>query len=319
MSTPPSLADLRAAAARIAPHIHRTPVLTSRTIDQMLGASVYFKCENLQRTGAFKLRGACNAVLSLTDSEAARGVATHSSGNHGAALAYAARLRGLEARVVMPEGASRAKQAAVREYGGHIEPCGASLDERDQVLHGIVAETGATIIHPYNDPRIIAGQGTCALELIEDLPPLDAVVAPVGGGGLISGIAVAVSALSPQTRVIGAEPAGADDAWQSLRAGRLMAGAPPQTIADGLRASLGDLTFAVIHDTVDEILRVSEPGIVSAMRLLWERMKLVVEPSASVPIAALLEHGAAFHGQRIAVVVSGGNVDLDALPWGRPD
>lgn len=315
MSERPSLADLQVAAKRIAAHAHRTPVITCSAIDEMVGAQVFFKCENLQKVGAFKFRGACNAVLGLSDEEAARGVATHSSGNHGAALALAARMRGIEASIVMPETANQAKKAAIAEYGGRIQLCGPTLADRDHALEELVSKSGCVFIHPYNDPRIIAGQGTAALELLAELPDLDVVMAPIGGGGLISGTAIAVDALSPQTRVVGAEPAGADDAWRSFKAGRLLEGDPPKTIADGLRAGLGDLTFPIIKDLVHEVMLVSEAGIVSSMRAFWQRTKLVIEPSAAVPLAALLEDGLELRGKRIGMIISGGNVDLDALPW----
>jgi len=315
MSDAPTFAHLEAAAARIAPHVHTTPVLTCSTIDRMTGARVFFKCENLQKVGAFKFRGAVNAVLSLSDVEAASGVATHSSGNHGAALALAARLRGLEAFVVMPRNASAAKKRAVEGYGARIEPCGTANADRDRVLGEVVAATGATVIHPYDDPRIIAGQGTACMELIAEIPALDLIMTPVGGGGLLSGTAIAARALSASTRVIGAEPAGADDAWRSLQAGRGVVGAPPDTIADGLRAGIGTLTFAVIKALADDIVCVSEEDIVHAMRVLWERMKIIVEPSAAVPLAALLQQRVALAGERVGIILSGGNVDLDALPW----
>jgi threonine dehydratase len=313
----PTFADILAARDRIRPYAHRTPVLTCATLDAMTGARLHFKCENLQKVGAFKLRGATNAVFSLPDVEACRGVATHSSGNHAAALALAARLRGIPAHVVMPRTSRTVKKAAVAGYGATIVECEPTLAAREETLARVVAATGATFIHPYNDARVIAGQGTAALELIERVPSLDVVLVPVGGGGLLSGTALAVSAASPGTRVIGAEPAGADDASRSLAAGRIVPSVDPRTMADGLLTSLGELTFAVISRHVEAILTVSEEAIVAAMRLLFERMKLVIEPSSAVPLAALLEHPERFAGGSVGIIVSGGNVDLDDLPWLR--
>ncbi|WP_018954763.1 pyridoxal-phosphate dependent enzyme [Thioalkalivibrio sulfidiphilus] len=311
----PGLEDIRAAAARIAPHARRTPVLTCASLDDWLGARIFLKCEHLQRAGAFKFRGACNAALSLSDEEAARGVATHTSGNHGQALALAARLRGIPAHIVMPHDVPGVKQAAVRGYGGVIRHCEPGTRNREQALEAWVAETGATVVHPYNDARIIAGQGTAALELLEEIPDLDVVMAPVSGGGLLSGTALAARGMKPGIRVIGAEPAGADDAIRSLAAGRIIPGEHPQTIADGLRGNLGDLTFPLLREHVERILPASEAGIIEAMRFVWERAKQVIEPSAAVPLAALREQGEALRGLRIGVILSGSNVDLDHLPW----
>lgn len=311
----PTLRDIRQAAERIRPYAHRTPVLTSASLNRMIGAHLFFKCENFQKVGAFKFRGACHAVLTLSDEEAARGVATHSSGNHAAALALAARTRGIRALIVMPKDAARVKRAAVAEYGGHIIFCEPTLASREATLAEVVKETGATVVHPYNDRRVIAGQGTVALEFIQEVPHLDSLMVPVGGGGLISGTAIVVAELSPGTRIIGVEPAGADDAFRSLRAGRRIPCHQPRTIADGLRASLGDVTFAIIKEHVDRIVTVSEEAIVAAMRLVWERMKIIIEPSAAVPVAALLERKVDLAGQRVGIVLSGGNVDLDRLPW----
>ena len=316
MSERPTLTDIQKAAELIAPFVHRTPVLTSVAIDDMVKARVFFKCENLQKIGAFKYRGACNAILSLSDAEAARGVATHSSGNHGAAVALAAQNRGIEANVVMPDISSRAKMVAVAGYGARITTCGTTLEDRDEALREIVEHTGAVVIHPFNDYRVITGQGTAALELLDELPDLDVVMTPVGGGGLISGTAI-VTTKKSRARVIGTEPAGADDAWRSFQAGRLIPGDPPETIADGLRTGLGDLTFPIIKDLVHDIVRVSEQAIVHAMRTVWERMKLVIEPSSAVPLAALLDEQINLEGQRIGVIITGGNVDLDKLPWSR--
>jgi threonine dehydratase len=314
---PPTLADIRAAAERIRPFAHRTPVLTCHGVDDAVGATLAFKCENFQKVGAFKFRGACNAVFSLADEEAARGVATHSSGNHAAALALAARLRGIRAHIVMPRTARAVKRAAVAGYGGEIEFCEPTLAARESTLAAVVARTGATVIHPYNDARVIAGQGTAALELLQECPDLDALIAPVGGGGLLSGTALAAAGLAPRAHVYGAEPLGADDACRSLKEGRIVPSVEPKTMADGLLTSLGDLTFAVIRRHVADILTVSEEAIAAAMRLIWERMKIVIEPSAAVPVAALLEHGDVVRGRRVGVILSGGNVDLEALPWGH--
>ncbi len=309
----PDIGDIRTAAERIRPHAHRTPVLTCAHLNERFGAKLFFKCENFQRTGAFKFRGACNAVFSLPDDEAARGVATHSSGNHAQAMARAAKLRGIKAYVVMPRGASAVKREATAGYGAEITECEPTQESRETTAAKVIAETGAMLIHPYNDPRIIAGQGTAALELLDDAPGLDAILVPVGGGGLASGTAIAAAALSPGTRVIGVEPSAADDAQRSLEAGRIMPSDNPRTIADGLCGSLGELTLAALRAHAHSIVTVSEEGIVRAMRLIWERMKIVIEPSAAVTVAALMEHK--IDGQRIGVILSGGNVDLDRLPW----
>ncbi len=312
----PSIQDLREAHERIGSHIHRTPVMTCSTIDAICGAKIHFKCENLQKIGAFKIRGASNAVLCLADEQAARGVVTHSSGNHGQALALAAQRRGIAAHVVMPTNTSQAKKDAVAGYGARVIECEPTLEDREQTLDRIVAETAATRVHPYNDPRVICGQGTAALELLEQVDDLDVVVAPIGGGGLISGTCIAISGRSPQTVVIGAEPKQADDAWQSMKAGKIIPVENPDTIADGLRTSLGDLTFPIIAKHVRGIITVSEEAIVAAMRLVWERMNLIVEPSAAVPLAAIQSQPDLFKGKRIGVILTGGNADLDHLPWG---
>ena len=312
---PPTLDTVREAAARIAPWVHHTPVLTSRTLDAMAGATLFFKCENFQRAGAFKFRGACNAVLSLTDDEAARGVATHSSGNHAQALALAAQQRGIPSYIVMPRNAPAVKRSAVEGYGGRITLCEPTLEAREDAAARIVRETGATLVHPYNDWRVIAGQGTVGLELMEQADELDCVVAPVGGGGLLSGIATVVRAMAPGTKVYGAEPEAADDAKRSLDAGRIIPANNPETIADGLLASLGDRTFPILREKVDDILTVSEESIAHAMRLVLERMKIVIEPSAAVPVAAVLAHADRFAGKLVCIVLTGGNVDLAKLPW----
>ena len=308
-------AAIRAAAERIAPHVRRTPVMRCPELDAELGAEVFFKCENLQEMGAFKLRGASNAVLSLPAGALARGVATHSSGNHGAALALAAKRRGIPACVVMPDNASAFKRRAVEGYGARIIYCEPTQAGREAALQRFVAETGATVVHPYNDAAIMAGQGTAALELHQEVPDLDVVLVPLGGGGLLSGTAVATRALRPGAKVYGAEPMGADDAWRSLQAGHIVPVAHPETVADGLRATIGPLTFEVIRSETDGVLRVEDKDTIAAMRLVWEYMKLVIEPSAAVPVAALRKGLAGVRGKRVGVILSGGNLDLDHIPW----
>jgi threonine dehydratase len=315
----PEIDDIRRAAERIRPYAHRTPILTSATLDAMTGGTLFFKCENLQRVGAFKARGALNAVFSLDEETARRGVATHSSGNHAQALALAARLRGIPATIVMPKDAPKVKVEAVRGYGARIVFSGNAPEDREKVLAEVARETGAEFVHPSDDVRVIAGQGTCALEILDEVPDLDMVITPVGGGGLLSGTAIATRGVSPKTRVIGAEPAAADDASRSFHSGTLYPSGNPRTIADGLRTSLGPNTFAIVRANVTDIVTTSEESIVAAMRLAWERMKTVIEPSAAVPLAAILEGKLSVRGLRAAIVFSGGNVDLDALPWvGRP-
>ena len=311
----PSMQDVFDAAARIDGHAIRTPVLTSSTLDAMFGTRLFFKCENFQKAGAFKFRGACNTVFALSQGEAHRGVATHSSGNHGAALALAARLRGIPCRVVMPRNAPRVKKAAVAGYGAEIDFCAPTLAAREAALEAIVARTKAEVVHPYDDSRVIAGQGTVALELLDALPDLDLVLVPIGGGGLAAGTALAVKSRSPETRVIAVEPEGADDAYRSFRAGERLPSVAPQTIADGLLTSVGVRNFALVQRFVDDIVTVGETAIVRAMRLMWERMKVVVEPSAAVPLAALVEQRIDVRCKRVGIVLSGGNVDLDRLPW----
>ena len=311
------LAAVREAAKRIAGHAHRTQVATCATLDGRAGRALLLKCEQFQKGGAFKFRGACNAVMKLSDAAAARGVATHSSGNHAQALALAARLRGIAAHVVMPEDAPAVKRRAVVGYGARVVACRPTLDDRESTLEQVIAETGAVRIHPYDDADVIAGQGTVALELLEQAGPLDAIVAPVGGGGLVSGVAIAATESDPRLRVFGAEPLGADDAARSKRAGRLIAQRDPRTIADGLLTSLGERTWPVLRDRVEEVLTVSEEAIAAAMRLAWERAKLLIEPSAAVALAAVLsEEFRARPGlARVGVVLTGGNVDLERLPW----
>jgi threonine dehydratase len=311
----PTLADIERAAARIRPYAHLTPVLTSSALNERTGAELFFKCENFQKVGAFKFRGAANAVFSLSDAEAGSGVATHSSGNHAQALALAARLRGMPAHIVMPDNSPKVKVEAVRGYGGRIVFCRPSQEERERTLAEVVRETGAAFIHPYDDPRVIAGQATATLELLAEVPGLDLLLAPVGGGGLASGTALAARYLSPATRVVAAEPSAADDAQRSLREGRILPSLDPRTVADGLRTSLGRLTFPILRALLAEVITVSEESIVAAMRLVWERMKILIEPSAAVPVAALLEGGLPVRGLRVGVILSGGNLDLDALPW----
>jgi threonine dehydratase len=306
----PTFEDIQQAAMRIKPYAHRTPVMTCTSLDEMADARLFFKCENLQKVGAFKFRGACNTVFSLSDAEAQRGVATHSSGNHGAAVALAARLRGIPAHIVMPSNAPSVKRNAVAGSGGTIIWCEPTQEARETTLTKVVAETGATFIPPYNDARVIAGQGTAALEFLEDAPDLDIILAPVGGGGLISGTALTIATLSPSTRVIAAEPKGADDAYRSLQAGEIIPSVNPQTIADGLRTSLGDVTFAIIRQHVEQIVTVSEEAITRAMHLVWQRMKIIIEPSAAGPVATALDKQIDSVGQRIGIILSGGNVDL---------
>jgi threonine dehydratase len=309
-----TIADIRAAHDRIRDKIHRTPVMSSHWLNNQCGGQLFFKCENFQNVGAFKARGATNAVFSLSDQEAAKGVATHSSGNHAAALARAAKLRGIPAHIVMPNNAPRIKQAAVRGYGGRIVFCEPTVAARESTCAAVVAETGATMIHPYNDYRVMAGQGTATLELLEDVSNLDVILCPVGGGGLLSGTAIAAKSISPAILVIATEPAGADDAYESLKAGHII-NKTPNTIADGLRTSLGEKNFPIIQQRVDQIVTVSEQAIVAAMRQIWEVLKILIEPSAAVPYAAVLEKKFPISGRRIGMIFSGGNVDLDSLPW----
>lgn len=311
----PTFDDVLSAAERIRPYVNRTPVMTCATINRMTEAEVFFKCENFQKVGAFKARGGCNAVFALSDEDAARGVATHSSGNHAQAVAYAAGLRGIDATIVMPEDAPAVKVAAVKGYGARIVWAGSNPLDRETLLETVLEETGAIFIHPSNDFHVIAGQGTAALELLEDVEELDIVMTPVGGGGLLSGTALAVSGRSPQTRTLAAEPATVDDAARSLRDGRIYPPTGAYTVADGLRTFLGDVNFPIIRQHVSDIVTVTEQGIIDAMCMVWERMKIIVEPSSAVPVAALLEHPSVFRGQRVGIVFSGGNVDLTQLPW----
>lgn len=312
---PITLSDIHQAAKRIQPYAHRTPVLTSKSLDQQVGVQVHLKCENFQKVGAFKFRGACNAVFSLSPEEASSGVSTHSSGNHAQALALAAKLRGIPAYIVMPNNAPAVKKAGVAGYGGMITFCKPTLEAREATLAQVVQQTGSAFVHPYNDERVIAGQGTAALELLEDVPDLDVIIAPVGGGGLLSGTSIAATELKPGVRVIGAEPEMADDAFRSKQAGEIIPSVHPKTIADGLLTSLGTLTFPIIRDRVERIVTVSETGIVEAMKFVWERAKIVIEPSAAVAVAALWERKIDLGGLKVGIILSGGNVDLEKLPW----
>lgn len=311
----PTLDDIRNAAARIAPYAHVTPVLRSRSLDVLAGCELHFKCESLQRAGAFKFRGACNAVWSLDSALAARGVVTHSSGNHGAALALAAQTRGIAARVVVPANAPRIKLDGIRAFGAEVRLCEPTMAARNAAMTQWQTETHAELVHPFDDARVIAGQGTAALELLAAVPGLDAVLTPVGGGGLLSGTAIVVRGLVPGIDIVGAEPRGAADAQASLREGRCITDQHADTICDGLRGHLSPLTFGILRTLGASILDASDAEIAAAMRLLWERLKLVVEPSSAVPLAAILHHPERFRGKRVGVILSGGNVDLDALPW----
>ena len=313
------LAAIRDAHERIRPFIKRTPVLTSDQLDAAAGGQLFFKCENFQEAGAFKSRGACNAVFSLTDAEAATGVVTHSSGNHAAALARAAQLRGITAHIVMPAGAAQSKVRNVGNYGGWITFTEPNLTAREAACARVAAQTGATIVHPFDDLRVAAGQGTAAVELLEDVPDLDVIVCPVGGGGLLSGTAVAAKALKPGIRIIGIEPALADDVAQSFRAGRRISIPTPATIADGLRTNCtGAKNFPIIQQYVDDVVTVTEDGIVQAMRAIWDALHIIVEPSAAVTYAALQESKVAAKDLRIGLILTGGNVDLEKLPWIKP-
>ncbi len=311
----PTLNDIRAAAQRIQPYAHRTPVLTNESLNQQVGAQVFLKCENLQKVGAFKFRGACNAVYSLSDEEAARGVCTHSSGNHAAALALAARMRGIPAYIVMPNNAPSVKKNAVAGYGGLITFCEPTLEARESTLDRIRLDTGATVVHPYNDERVITGQGTAALELLEDVPDLDVIIAPVGGGGLLSGTSITATEIKKGIRVIAGEPEMADDAFRSMQAGEIIPSKNPKTIADGLLTSLGTLTFPIIQKNVEQIVTVSEAGIIESMKYVWERAKIIIEPSSAVAIGVLWEQKIDLSGLKVGVIISGGNVDLAKLPW----
>lgn len=311
----PTYSDIEKANELVKKYAHRTPVLKSSGINSIVGAELYFKCENLQKVGAFKFRGACNAVFSLSETDAQKGVATHSSGNHAAALALAARMRGIAANIVMPSNSPEIKKKAVAGYGANITFCEPTLQARESTLAKVIEETGATEIHPYNNFNVIAGQGTAAKELIEDAGNFDIMMAPVGGGGLLSGTAISVKHLLPACKVIAAEPAGADDAYRSFHSKTLVPSVQPKTIADGLLTSLGERNFAIILDKVDDIVTVSEESIVAAMRMIWERMKIIIEPSSAVPLAAILEKKVDVQNKKVGIILSGGNLDLGKLPF----
>jgi threonine dehydratase len=306
---------MKTARKRVTPYIHRTPVLTSEFLNDLTGAELFLKCENFQKAGAFKVRGACNAVFGLADDMLAKGVATHSSGNHALSLSYAAGRRGIPCHVVMPRTAPQAKKDAVRGYGGIITECEPSTSSREEVFAKVEAETGAEFVHPYNDPRVIAGQATCSAELIEQVEGLDAVVAPIGGGGMISGTCLTLSNLAPSIKIYAAEPLNADDAARSFRAGHIIADDAPETVADGLKVPLKELTWHFVQNHVTDILTATEDEIVGAMKLIWKRMKIVMEPSSAVPLATILKNKGTFAGKRVGIIITGGNVDLDSLPW----
>lgn len=311
----PTFEDVIAAHDRIRPYIHRTPVLTSTYLNELTGAELFFKCENFQKAGAFKVRGASNAVFGLSDEDAANGVATHSSGNHALSLSYAAGRRGIPCHVVMPSTAPQAKKDAVKGYGGIITECEPSTTSREAVFADVHAATGADFVHPYNDPRVIAGQGTCSRELIEQVPELDAVIAPIGGGGMISGCCLTLSSIAPDVQIYAAEPEQADDAYRSFKAGHIIADDAPVTIADGLKVPLKENTWHFVSNHVTDILTASEDEIIEAMKITWARMKIVMEPSCAVPLATILKNPEVFKGRRVGVIITGGNVDLDKLPW----
>lgn len=312
-----TIQDIYEAAERIKPYAHRTPVMTNESLNERVGAQVYLKCENFQKVGAFKFRGACNAVFSLSDDEAKHGVCTHSSGNHAQALALAARMRGIAAHIVMPENAPQVKKDAVAGYGGKISYCEPTVQAREATLRRVAEATGAAVIHPFDNERVIAGQGTATLELLDSIPDLDAIIAPVGGGGLLSGTSIAATETKKEIRVLGGEPEMADDAFRSLQAGNVLPSEHPNTIADGLLTSLSERTFAIIQSRVERIVTVSEQGIVDAMKFIWERVKIVIEPSSAVAVAVLWEKKIDLAGLKVGVILSGGNVDLGKLPWQR--
>ncbi|KGK80185.1 pyridoxal-phosphate dependent enzyme [Thalassobacter stenotrophicus] len=311
----PTFDDVKAAHERIKPHIHRTPVLTSSYFNELVGAELFFKCENFQKAGAFKVRGATNAVFGLSEEDAAKGVCTHSSGNHALSLSYAAGRRGIPCNVVMPRTAPEAKKAAVRGYGGIITECEPSTTSREAVFAEVQAATGGNFVHPYNDPRVIAGQGTCSVEFMEQTGGVDMMVAPIGGGGMISGTCLTLSNIAPEVEIIASEPEQADDAYRSFKAGHIIADDAPVTIADGLKVPLKELTWHFVSNHVTEIQTASEQEIIDAMKLTWQRMKIVMEPSCAVPLATILKNKDRFAGKRVGVIVTGGNVDMDKLPW----
>ncbi|MEJ6068966.1 pyridoxal-phosphate dependent enzyme [Psychrobacter sp. 16-Bac2893] len=315
----PTLDDMLEAHERIKPYIHRTPVLTSRFLNELAGCEMFFKCENFQKAGAFKVRGASNAVFGLSDEDAKNGVCTHSSGNHALSLSYAAGRRGIPCNVVMPHSAPEAKKAAVRGYGGIITECQPSTTSREEVFAKVQAETGGDFVHPYNDPRVIAGQATCSREFLEQMEEIgekpDMVVAPIGGGGMISGTCLTLSNLAPDVKIYAAEPLNADDAARSFKAGHIIADDAPNTVADGLKVPLKDLTWHFVSNYVTDILTATEEEIVEAMKLTWTHMKIVIEPSCAVPLAVILKNKDVFAGKKVGVIITGGNVDLDKLPW----
>ena len=311
----PTFDDVIAAHERIRPHIHRTPVLTSSYFNELVGAELFFKCENFQKAGAFKVRGACNAVFGLTEEQARFGVCTHSSGNHALSLSYAAGRRGIPCNVVMPRTAPQAKKDAVRGYGGVITECEPSTTSREAVFAQVQARTGGEFVHPYNDPRVVAGQATCSREVMEQVEGLEALIAPIGGGGMISGTCLTVSATAPGVDVYAAEPKNADDAYRSFKAGHIIADDAPETVADGLKVPLKDLTWHFVSNHVTDIFTATEEEIIDAMKLTWKRMKIVMEPSCAVPLATILKNKDVFRGRRVGVIITGGNVDLDTLPW----
>jgi threonine dehydratase len=311
----PTLKDMEDAHERIKPHIRRTPVRTSAYLNELTGAELFFKCENFQEPGAFKVRGASNAVFGLSDEQARLGVATHSSGNHASCLSYAAMRRGIPCNVVMPRTAPQAKKDTVARYGGRITECAPSTSSREETFARVQAETGGDFVHPYNDPRVIAGQGTCAKEFLEQTDGLDMMVAPIGGGGMISGTCLTLSNLAPETQIIAAEPEQADDAYRSFKAGHIIADDAPQTVADGLLVPLKDPTWHFVSNHVTDILTASEEEIIAAMKLSWKHLRVVMEASSSVPLATILKNKERFAGKRVGIIITGGNVDLDLLPW----
>ncbi len=315
MSQIPNFKDINEAAERINPYAHRTPVLQSSWFNDQTGAELLFKCENFQKVGAFKFRGACNAIMNLPERAGKKGIITHSSGNHAQAVALAARMNGYKATIVMPKNSPSVKVNAVREYGAEIVFCENTIESREETAQNIIQKTGAAFIHPYNHPDVIAGQGTSAKELLEEIPDLDMIIAPVGGGGLMSGTLLSAKAINPEIKVYGAEPELADDAWRSLKSGKIEPVLRTDTIADGLRTSLGSLTFQIIQTHIDDIVTVSEASIIRDMRNVWERMKIIIEPSCAVPVSALMDAKISVQGKKVGIILTGGNVDLNQLPW----
>ncbi len=311
----PTFKDVLQASKTIEPYAHKTPVLHSSLVDERAGAQLFFKCENFQKVGAFKFRGGCNTIMSLSEADAQKGVATHSSGNHAQAIALAAKLRGINAYVVMPENAPKVKVEAVRNYGAQVTFCESTLEARESTLKEVVDRTGATFVHPYNDARVIAGQGTSANEFLNSNPDLDVLLTPLGGGGLLSGSSISAKAINPEIIVIGCEPKLADDGLRSFKSGKIEPVLRTDTIADGLRTSVGDLPFQIIKQNVDDIVTVSEESIIEAMRFIWERMKIIIEPSCAVPVAAVFEGKVDVPNKKVGIIITGGNVDLGNLPW----